>query len=87
MKTFHVSINANALVVQIYRVRHGRDRMVVVQAVPITTIVVSSNPTHGEVYSTQLYVIRFVSDLRQVVGFLWFPPPIKLTTTISLKYC
>ena len=30
-------------------------------------------------------VIKFVSDLRQVGGFLWvlrFPPPIKLTTTI-----
>jgi hypothetical protein len=29
--------------------------------------------------------IEFVSDLRQVDGFLWalgFPPPIKLTTTI-----
>ena len=28
-----------------------------------------------------LYVIKFVSDLRQVGGFLWvlrFPPPIKL---------
>jgi hypothetical protein len=33
----------------------------------------------------QPYVIRFVSDLRQVVGVLWFPripPPIKLATTI-----
>jgi hypothetical protein len=31
------------------------------------------------------YVIKFVSDLRQVDGFLrvlWFPPPIKLTSTI-----
>ena len=82
MKTFHVSINANALVVQIYRVRHGRDRMVVVQAVPITTIVVSSNPTHGEVYSTQLYVIKFVNDFRQICSFLRFPPPIKLAATI-----
>ena len=33
----------------------------------------------------QHYVIKFVSDLRQVIGFLRvlrFPPPIKLTTTI-----
>jgi len=33
----------------------------------------------------QHYVIKFVSDLRHVSGFLqvlWFPPPIKLTTTI-----
>jgi len=35
--------------------------------------------------SVQQYVIKVVSDLRQVGGFLrvlWFPPPIKLTTTI-----
>jgi hypothetical protein len=42
---------------------------------------VSSYPVHGEVYSIQHYVIKFVSDLWQVVGFLQFPPPIKL------KYC
>jgi hypothetical protein len=42
-------------------------------------------PTHGEAYSIQHYVIKFVSDLRQVGGFLrvlWFPPPTKLTATI-----
>jgi hypothetical protein len=47
--------------------------------------VVSSNPVHGEVYSIQHYVLKFVSDLRQVSGFLrvhQFPPPIKLTATI-----
>ena len=51
----------------------------------ITTKVVSSNPVDGEVYSIQHYVIKFVSDLRQVGGFLWvlrFPPSIKLTATI-----
>jgi len=32
--------------------------------------VVSSNPVHGEVYSIQYYVIKFVSDLRQVGCFL-----------------
>jgi hypothetical protein len=37
---------------------------------PITTKVVSSNPVYGEVYSIQHYVIKFVSDLRQVSGFL-----------------
>jgi hypothetical protein len=49
---------------------------------PITTKVVSSNPTHGKVYLIQHYVIKFVSDLWQVSGFLRvlrFPPPIKLT--------
>jgi hypothetical protein len=37
------------------------------------TNIVSLNPTHGEVYSIQHYVIKFVSDLWQVGGFLWFP--------------
>ena len=39
--------------------------------------------------SVQHYVIRFVSDLQQVGCFhrvLLFPPPIKLTATIYLKY-
>ena len=39
----------------------------------------------GKVYSIQHYVIKFVSDLRQVGGYLLlllFPPPIKLTVTI-----
>ena len=55
------------------------------QSVPITTNVMSSNPAHGEVYLMQHYVIKFVSDLRQVGGFLLvlrFPPTIKLTVTI-----
>jgi len=54
------------------------------QSVPITTKVVNSNPTHGEVYSIQHYVIKFVSDLRKVSGFLRFLPPIKLTTMIDI---
>ena len=33
------------------------------------TKVVSSNPAHGEVYSIQHYVMKFVSDLRQIGGF------------------
>jgi hypothetical protein len=55
------------------------------QLAPIATEVVSSNPAHGEVYSIQHYVIKFVNDLWQVDGFLHvlqFPPPIKLTATI-----
>ena len=50
----------------------------------IITKVVSSNPVHGKVYSIQLYVIKYVDDLRQVGGFLWFPLPIKLTATIFI---
>jgi hypothetical protein len=54
----------------------------------IFTETVYSNPVrittkaHGKVYSIQLYVIKFVSNLRQVGGFIRFPPPIKLTSTI-----
>jgi hypothetical protein len=52
------------------------------QSVPIITKVVSSKSTHGKMYSLQHYVIKFVSELRQVGGFLLFPPPIKLTAMI-----
>jgi hypothetical protein len=55
------------------------------QSVPITTNIVSLNPAHVKVYSIQHYEIKFVSDLRQVCGFLlelWSPPSIKLTPTI-----
>ena len=55
------------------------------QSLPTTINVVNSNPAHGEMYSMQLYVIKFVSDLRQVGDFLrvlQFPPPIKVTDTI-----
>jgi hypothetical protein len=40
------------------------------QSMPIITSVVSSKPAHGEVYSIQPYVIKFVSDLQQACGFL-----------------
>ena len=36
---------------------------------PIIIKVVSSNHVHGELYSIQHYVIKFVSDLWQVGGF------------------
>jgi hypothetical protein len=65
--------------------RHGRDRMVV-----RTTTTYAINAYHNwccefESWSergVQHYVINFVSDLRQLGGFLRvlrFPPPIKLT--------
>jgi hypothetical protein len=34
------------------------------------------------VCTRQHYVVKFVSDLRRVSGFLRFPPPTKLTATI-----
>ena len=39
------------------------DLQISVQSVPITTKFVSSNPTHGEVYSIQHYVIKFASKI------------------------
>jgi hypothetical protein len=69
------------------RGHRGRDHMVVgftttCAISPITTKFVSSNLIHGKVTLIQYYVIKFVSDLRQVCGFLRFPPPIKLAATI-----
>ena len=71
----------------------GRDRMVVgftttwaISAYHHTNVV-SYNPADGEVYSIRHYVIKFISDLRQVGGFLRvliFSPPMKLTSTISV---
>ena len=61
------------------------DLQLPMQSVPITSEVVCSNLVHYEVYSIQLYVIKFGSDLQQVGGFLQvlqFPAPIKLTATI-----
>ena len=46
------------------------DLQLPVQSVSITIKIVSFNPTHGEVYSIQHYVIKFAYDLRQVSGFL-----------------
>jgi hypothetical protein len=57
--------------------------MYLCKSVPITTIIVSSNPVHGEVCS--IHVIKFVSVLWHVGGFLrvlHFCPPIKLTSMI-----
>jgi hypothetical protein len=74
-----------------FRGCRGLDRMVVgftttyAISACYTTKVVIFYPVHGELYPIQHYVIKFVSDLRQVGGFLMvflFPPPIKLTAMI-----
>jgi hypothetical protein len=47
--------------------------------------IVSSNPSHAEMYRIKHYMIKFVSDLWQVGSFLVvlrFPLPIKLPSTI-----
>ena len=52
-----------------------------VQSGPITTKDASSNPVHGEVYSIQHYVIKFVSDLPMVGFFSPGTPPSSTTKT------
>ena len=70
------------------RSRRGRDRIMLDLQLPVQSAnskVVSSNPVHDEVYSIQHYMMKFVSDSRQVGSFLLvlrFPPPIKLTATV-----
>ena len=67
----------------IKRDRRGRDRMVFTATYAITYHHKSCEfqPRSGEVYSIQHYVIcGFLRLLR-------FPPPIKLTATIWIKYC
>ena len=45
------------------------DLQLPVQSVHVMIKVVSSNPTHSEIYSIQHYAIRFVNNVRQVGGF------------------
>ena len=66
----------------LYWDRRGRDRMVVGFT---TTYAISGYLESGSGRGIQHYVIKFVSELWQVSGFLWvlrFPPPVKLTATI-----
>jgi hypothetical protein len=68
--------------------RRGRDRMEIRFTITYgisawsDTKVVSSNSANGEVYSMERYVIKFVSDLRQIGGFPRLPPPKHLTATL-----
>jgi len=58
-------------------------------SVPITTYVVSSSPDHDKVYSIQHNVIKVISDLRQVGGFLRvlrLPLLTKIIAMILLTY-
>ena len=45
-----------------------QDLQLPVQSVAITPKVVSLNLVHGELYSIQHYVIKFVSDLRHDIN-------------------
>ena len=69
----------------------GKGLQLPMQSVPTTTKVVSSNPVHGEVYWIQHYVIKFVSDLRQVCGFhrvlLFSSTNLKSTIYCSTNNC
>ena len=52
------------------------------QSVPITTKVVSSNPTHGEVYSIQHYVIKLVT----LATGQWFSPSTPVSSTNKIDH-
>ena len=57
-------------------------------SVPITTDIMSANPAHGEEYLIQYYVIKSVSDFRQVDCFFLgttVSSAIKLAAMIYLK--
>ena len=71
-----------------YRGRRVRDRMVIglttTNAIGAYHWCCGLDSRSGEEYNITMYVIKFVSDFRQVGGFLRvlrFPPPIKLTAT------
>ena len=92
MLSFYLYIKLIQMSYTFFRGRWDHDRMVVGF---ITTYAISAyhhkrcefESSSGEVYSIQYYVIKFVSDSRQVGGFLQvlqFPSPIKLTAMIEL---
>ena len=59
--------------------------LIFLQNIPDVAVVVVITWWLNRMYSMQHYVIKFVSDLRQVGGFLRilrYPPSIKLTDTI-----
>ena len=66
LTSIYITHTGNVVVVIVWYL----DLQLHVELVAITTNVVSSNPSHGEVYSMQHYVMNFVNDLRQVGGFL-----------------
>ena len=67
-----------SLVVMVWKL----DLQLPVQSVSIAIKIVSSNLVHGEVYSIQHYVKKFVSDLLTGRWFSLGTPPIKLTPMI-----
>jgi len=59
------------------------DLQLPVQSVSFTTKAVSLNPVHGEVYSIQKYVIKFVSDIA--TGW-WFSTGTLVFSTIKTDF-
>ena len=85
MLYIHILVSNTSLGTVVVKIVWLLDLQLTVESVSITTKVVSSSPVHVEVYSIQHYVIKFVSDFRQVGGFLRvvrFSPQIKLIATI-----
>ena len=85
--SYHLILSASVPLTDLW-VLHGRDRMVVGFT---TTYAISAYHHYRCEFESQSgrgvqhYVIKFVSELRQVGGFLRvlrFPPSIKLTATM-----
>ena len=63
---YYIAIGVTIVVLIVWQL----DLQLPVQSMDIITNFVSLNPIHGEGYLIQHYVIKFVSDLRQVSGFI-----------------
>ena len=75
--------NLNLLGKGVFVVVWQQDLQLFMQSIRITTNVVNLNLAHGEMHTTQQYVIQFASG-KSVVFFVYTGvlPPIKLTATI-----
>jgi hypothetical protein len=86
--SYHMSVNRDQLDI-VGVIDWLLDFRLHVQSVPITTNPVSLNPAHGKMYSIQLCMKHFSSELRQDDGLLRvlrFLQAIKLTDKIYHKY-
>jgi hypothetical protein len=70
-----------------------KEQIMIYKTLHMITMTLVTKKIHDsfiEIHSIVSYVIKFVSNLRQVRSFLRkprFPSPIKLTAKIKLKYC
>jgi len=61
--SYHMSVNKDQLAIVVV-IDWWLDFRLHVQSMPITTNPMFLNPAHGKMYSIQLYMIHFFSELR-----------------------